>query len=430
MADCSVCGKRAQPGFSVTHFMCKHTSHTECNRDNFDPRECPACLAAKAIGAKVGDVVTFGGSTVEPRLLDGRDYVEEPGDPIAPSLIVRGLSTIASRITKSNVPVDPNFKSTRDVLNHRIPIKTIWAKHNYGLDHMLRDGILIDDFIRNRYKLSDLEQFHDISQEGPRRALRAFANGLALNASHLKDHPDLLPFDHFKRLTNIETHQMGELLGLHFPEDGSLQCDGDTNWTAVDCLNLGLCFDDLKELGLQWREQYQDLMKGVPTSKIAQVEKDLGTTPEKLRQLVSLRQMELEELKRAQQEAERLEQVRQLEYEQSLVGEPDEKSYEMYQYYEPQDQDAMGNALYDSHDSYEQYEEDEEPPYFDPVTESVGRYEEPYIEEAYQEPEPQPIARPKIRDVRRQEAPSVRSAAYKEAKMRERERLKRLGLKL
>lgn len=440
MSDCSVCGKRAQPGFSVTHIQCKHTSHTECNKDNFDPRKCPVCLAGAAVSADATNssvTTTIGGAVTEPRLFDGRDYVEQPGDPTGPSLIRKGLSAVASKIvggSAKSAKNAPEITSTRDVLNMRLPIKTIWAKHGYGLDHMLRDGILIDDFLRNRYKLSDLSQFQDISKEGPRRALRAFAHGLALSASHLKDHPDLLPFDQFKELTQIEPHQIGDVLGLHFPEDGPLQCDGDTNWTAEDCVRLGLSFDDLKELGLQWTEQYQDLMKGIPFSKMERVETQLGVTPEKLARLISLEQLELQELRRAQKEAEEAERRRQRAYEQSMVvdtansvadsqhGYYLEPEAPMYQpQYEPQYESSEDDIIDDIGESTE-------PPFFDPT------------EEQYYAPSPEPEPAPKVvlasrrpaattsRVIMRKPAPAPRSQREL-ARQRERERLKRLGLK-
>lgn len=295
MPECSVCGQPVKPAYGVTHIGCKHTTHTECTGNQFDPRNCPPCLT----GASTDSLVS------EPRLLDGRDYVEQPGDynSLQPSLI----RSMASRLIKSK---EPAKKTPMDVLNERVPVETMWKRDKYGLDHLLRDGILIDDFIRNRYRLQDVAKFQDVGHEGPRRSLRALVNGLAMTANHLKDHPDLMDIDEFRRLTEIEPYQYHQLMGLHFPEDGPLECDNDDRWSAEDCAHLGLTFDNLVEMGLKWREQYDDLFKGVAQSKHKQIAQQLQATPEKISSLISLEQIAKEERQRAikkRQEAKRLE---------------------------------------------------------------------------------------------------------------------------
>lgn len=267
--NCSVCGKRAEAAYSITHSKCGHATHSDCFvEDQHDFKFCDACLNP------TGSVSTKK-TVTEPRLLDGRDYVKQPGSK--PGLLSNVGSKVVSLVSRSAAQAQQR-KSPAELLRARTPIEDIF-RYGYGLDHMLEQGITIDDFIANRYKWEDLCAFQDV-QESPERALETFVCGLKLNANHLKDYPSLLPFDKFKAATNLTNSQLCTQLGMEFPADACLQCEGKNDWNAKDCVRLGLTIEDLKDFGLYCQEQYLELMEGLSTTERKEAEIALGVTPE------------------------------------------------------------------------------------------------------------------------------------------------------
>ena len=299
MATCPVCSLVAEQSFSITAEKCNHSFHVDCAGPNIDQfyDYCPSCSSSTVGGLLPQQKV----SSSEPHTTDGIDYVLHPGSKKQNSVILNGissgLSSMVSLVMKNKPQGTKMVESPLELLKKRVPIKQIMAKHGYGLDHMLKEGVDIDDFLSNGYKWDDLMSFEYISQEGPTRSLQTFTNGLNLTASHLKLYPDRLPVEKFKKVTGISTAEFNSLLGLYFKDDGPLCCDGiDYQWTAKDCVKFGLTMSDLISFGLQWIEQYQDLMSGLSRGEQAQAEKALGV---KVQDLQSLRSIAEEEQRQA-----------------------------------------------------------------------------------------------------------------------------------
>ena len=354
MATCPVCSLVAEQSFSITAEKCNHSFHVDCAGPNIDQfyDYCPAC-SSSTVSSKV---------SLEPHTTDGIDYVLHPGSKKQNSVILTGissgLSSMVSLVMK-NKPLEKKVETPLELLRKRVPIKQIMAKHGYGLDHMLKEGVDIDDFLSNGYKLDDLMAFEYISQEGPTRSLQTFTNGLNLTASHLKLYPDRLPMDKFRKLTGISNSEFNSLLGLYFKDDGPLCCDGiDFQWTAKDCVKLGLTMSDLISFGLQWIEQYQDLMSGLTRGEQAQAEKALGV---KIHDLESLRSIAEEEQRQA---LEALEQERSRRIQQQQQEER----------------------------SYQQVDEEQEPPYIEEEEEEINNLAEEHFE--YEEEEIPMVAAP------------------------------------
>jgi hypothetical protein len=280
---CPVCSLEAEPSFSIIAGTCKHAFHVDCAGPNIDYEYCPSCSNVSSSGG-ITKLTSF---IVEPHTTDGIDYVFNPGTRTQESVFKNGIASVVSLVTRKGL--DKKVESPLELLRKRIPIKTIMTKHGYGLDHMLKDGVLIDDFVSNGYKWEDISAFEYISKDGPTRSKQTFTNGLGLTATHLKVYPQQLPIDKFRELTDISNGEFNTLLGLYFKEDGPLCCDGvDYAWTAKDCAKLGLTMSDLISFGMVWMEQYQDLMTGLTEREIAKAEKDLKVTPYQIQGLRSI----------------------------------------------------------------------------------------------------------------------------------------------
>ncbi len=274
MANCNICSHPAEPAYSITYINCPCTSHADCVGQDIDVDKCVNCLAGKPVVETVAVIS-------EPHTEDGIDYVSKPG--------TKGksvLSKIASIIpgVRKAAPAQPVW-TPEQLLKKRVPIDVIMTKHGYGLDHMLRDGITIDDFIINGYKWSDLTKFEYISKEGQFKALKTFVDGLKLNANHLKNHPNVFPIEQFKEVTGISNAQYRSLLGMKIPRNNPLQCDNDISWNAKDCVRLGIEMSDLIDWGMYCSAQFNDLMDGLTKNEQEQAMVDLNVTEEHLAQL-------------------------------------------------------------------------------------------------------------------------------------------------
>jgi hypothetical protein len=211
------------------------------------------------------------------------------------------FNKVASIFKKQPAPTKPS-ENVEMLLKKRVPIATIIRRHKLGLDHALRDGVMIEDYLVNGYKLKDLAEYEYISQQGPRRALVVLTTGLGLCANHLRDYPHLIPMKDLRNITELETSEVCTVLGLEFPEGESLQCFGDKNWGAKDCINLGLKLSDLIDFGLQYTVQYKDLMHGMSNSEIVKAETELSATEDQIAGLVDLEALQEEEELRQRRE--------------------------------------------------------------------------------------------------------------------------------
>lgn len=290
--NCSVCDKKAEPAYSVTH-RCTHSSHVDCIEGEIDPFKCPNCLS---ISSFPSSSVSSKKRIEEPHLTD-KNYIKFPGVE-SKGWMLASVGGVVSSLVSRGKPKVPPKKSALDLVKESVPIKDIF-KEGYGLDHMLRDGVTIDHLLLARYKWEDLCLFNDISQNGPKRALDAFAAGpgLRMTANHLRDYPEQLPFEEFKKTTGLEKSQLCTVLGMEFPPDSSLQCVGDANWNAKDCVRLGLHMSDLIDFGLYCVQQYQDLMKGLSAKEQAEVEKQLKVTEAQLEGLKDLEEEQTQKTK-------------------------------------------------------------------------------------------------------------------------------------
>jgi len=244
----------------------------------------------------------------EPHTDDGIDFVLYPGTKEQPGGVFSKVAGLLP-FKKSAVPVKPAEK-VEPLLNKHVPIQTIIRKHKLGLDHALKEGVMIEDFLANGYRLKDLAEYEYISQEGTRRALVTLTSGLGLCANHLRDYSHLLPIKEVRDVTGLETSEICTVLGLEFPEDKPLECFGDTEWNLRDCVALGLTMSDLFEFGLQSKQQYGDLMLRMSKSEIVKAEAALEATEEQVASLIDLKALQLEEEARVRQAVMNAKKVR------------------------------------------------------------------------------------------------------------------------
>lgn len=298
MASCAVCGGAADPAYSLQHRLCGHSTHADClprgegAKPNF--KFCNACDAEAS-----GDANASVG-TSEPHTNDGIEYWRNPGaPPVAASSASGLLSAVFSPFKRAPVAAGAaNIKAKEtplELLKRRLPLRQIMQLHGYGLDHMLRLGVTMDDFLANGYKWSDLCEFEYISKDGPFRCLETLHRGLGLTANHLRDNPDRLPIAAIKAQTDMPTSDFAKRFGLEFAPNGPLQCNGDDNWNALHCVALGLTMEDLIDFGLYRIEQYRDLMRGLTSKERARAERELGVTAEHLESLQEAEPLEASE---------------------------------------------------------------------------------------------------------------------------------------
>ena len=437
MSDCSSCGKVAEPSLSIRHRECGHMTHTDCVGAKPNFKLCQVCVSGD-IPRKAGGEDVF--TTGEPHLQDGIDYINNPGQKTRNGLISASFGLVKSALIKEKKK--PPKPTPEEVLRSRAPISEVFSKHKYGMDHMLRDGITIDDFLVNGYTLDDLQKFEYLNGTKPRKCLNCFTNGLGLTANHLRDYPDELPINQFKKLTKIAPEEFCTRLGLEFPEDSGLVCFGDDNWNAMDMVGFGLTMDDLMDdFGMYAVEQYMDLLNGVPARLRSKAEEGLKIDHEKHgKRLINLAQVaedeELAEMQRIAHE-ERLIQEEREAIEQEMWEQEEAMRIE-----EEEREAAYTRQLRKVQTSYPvQREEKEEYIIIEDEFSSSSEYapkhspiEEEFSssDEDYYEPPPPPVRKPKKkftmpkRQVRSQlqvEQASARDKMHAERK----ERMNRIG---
>lgn len=320
MSTCSQCNQVAEESFSIRHRTCSHVSHVDCLSEPINYKLCPACVN--------GPTATIGGQAVppsfsEPHTTDGHNYILYPGKKPTTSV----LKSLGSLLSSSKAPVE-NVKTSQNpefLLNNRVPVEQIMKQNKLGLDHFLKAGIVIDDFLKNQYDWQDLCKFEYV-QKGGKRALQTLAIGLGMDANHVRDFGDQLPGKDICQHLKMEPADFYKELGLEFQANGPLACAGDDNWTARDCVALGLSIDDLLELGLQYKQQYADLMVGLTMQQAAAAEKKLNVKLEHLQQLVDAEPSLSPPAQRAEKETLK-QQVKQVRNAPQIIEE-EEQEYE------------------------------------------------------------------------------------------------------
>lgn len=218
-------------------------------------------------------------SAREPRPKDGIDYVLEPGERAQePSRVWGAVSSALSR----RAPTEPG---PLEMLRERTPIDTMIKRHRLGLHHALKVGANIMDYLGNGYSWRDLLRYEDIGRMGAERATQAL-RALGTDANHFRAYPSQMPWSEVRKHCGLETSDLNEQFGLHFPPDGPLECNGSEEWSASDVLRLGVQMDDLLSFGMTYRGQYADLMHGLSSKRAAQLEAQLGATARHVSQLI------------------------------------------------------------------------------------------------------------------------------------------------
>jgi hypothetical protein len=294
-AVCSSCGTDADENYSVRHRGCGCMTHVECLIDQTRVGQQCAMHDGSGSGGTEPWPNVSGKSKAkgEPRPTDGIDYVLTPGKKQAPGM----LSKVASYLPgMSKAPTQPTGAM---LLKTHVPIDDIMKRHGLGLQHLLKEGIEMSDFLNNGYNWNDLLKFKDIASEGPERAFQTLV-ALNTRATHFRDYPKAFPIDAVRKHAEFDSKHLCISFGLTFPDDGPLECAGDQEWPASACVKLGLTIEDLLDFGLYYTQQYQDLFKNVPPKETAVLEKRLGTTIEHLEGLVDLEELIMREEEKKQ----------------------------------------------------------------------------------------------------------------------------------
>lgn len=293
--NCSICTEAVSVDLSVRHRGCGHLTHLECLDPNVQatPKLCAGCdpsSSSSSSSSFVGGRLkrgTEGASINEPHTTDGINYILNPG-------VKRGaskLKAVASYIPGLASRVVEDVKTSQDpefLLANRVPLPTIMKVNKLGLDHFLKAGIQMEDFLKNGYTWKDLQVYEAISRKGARTCLQAITSGLHATANLFRDYPDAFPFEEVKAQTKLQNSDLCELFGLTFPDDAPLECYGDQQWNALHCVNLGLTMDDLTDFGLTSKQQYEELYATVPKKMIPSCQKKLQVEPSHLGALVDL----------------------------------------------------------------------------------------------------------------------------------------------
>lgn len=282
MQHCAECAAPVEPGLYITHKICGCVTCAVCAPDDgmdMDFNNCKTHAAGKKparLQAAVG----------EPRTTDGIDYVLYPGP--RPEETGSLLAKVASLIPVRGSKPATALEQTQDpyvLLNNRVPLSVIMSRNRLGLDHMLRVGVTMYDLLKNGYTWNDVVQFEEMKR-GPTRARQVLTTGLKTNANLFRLYPEALPFAEVAKHVGMQARHVCELLGLSFPDNGPLECQGDQRWNALDCVNLGLTMNNLMDFGLHYKQQYEDLMLGLTAEEQVEAEKLLKATVAHMDRLV------------------------------------------------------------------------------------------------------------------------------------------------
>jgi hypothetical protein len=270
--SCSLCGEKAD-SLGIWHRKCGCFTHTDCfYKNDIDPnyKTCPQHLGQVSAP-----------EVKEPMPTDGVDYVLFPGTPENGGGGGGGIvSNIASLVLRKGAASAKSHSGGGiALLRQRVPIKNIMSKHKLGLQHLLKEGVHIVDFLDNGYTWEDIKCYEDMCSKGRERSCKVLL-ALGVRATHLKEDPVALPAKQMREDMGLISGDFCQVLGLTFPDTGSLRCDGDDNWNAKHCVDFGLSGQDLCDFGLTYLQQYEDLMYGLSKGDAATAERDLGMTRE------------------------------------------------------------------------------------------------------------------------------------------------------
>ena len=277
MQSCSVCGQDAPASDSYQHRECMHSTHTDClDRSKANYAHCARCLS-RGGGEETVEVES------EPKPTDGVDYVLYPGErATGPSLV----GSLLGKLRGGQSAAASAGPTPLELLAKHVPVETLMKKHKMGMQHVLKHGGDIMDFLANGYTWSDLLKFEDVSKRGPERAAQTL-QALGTNATHFRVYRDQLPWAKVRAHAQLENADLGDRFGLCFPSQGGpLQCLGDEDWNAAALVKLGVSMDDLFSLGLSSIDQYRHLMRGLNDARAAQMEKSMGVTEDHVLRLI------------------------------------------------------------------------------------------------------------------------------------------------
>jgi hypothetical protein len=230
---CVVCRTHVDAGKGI-RTDCGHWTHSECWRNlgiakSYD--ECPQCLGHVDASAVVLP-------EHEPTTDDGVDYVMNPPTKTSLSLL-RGAASQMMSVLMRNKKVDTaNPFSLISQGPYQIPVDCIIRDHNIGLQHMIKAGVTMDDFLTNGYALKDLMLFKDIGGDrGEKRAQQALY-ALKMTADHLRTYgKSLLPVSTLREKLGVTPAVICSMYGLGCPAGGYvLSSPASDDWSARDVL--------------------------------------------------------------------------------------------------------------------------------------------------------------------------------------------------
>lgn len=310
--ECVKCGLPVEEELRVPMRQCSHRVHADCLLS--DPEEvrsykkCGLCLGHYAPREVLPQS--------EPRLLGNRDWVLNPGRRNTGSVVQKVASFIPGFGSKEDASTS---KNPFFLLQYRKPVGAMMRENGLGLDHFLEVGVTMRDFLQHGYTWQDLQAYEDIGQKGAHRCLQAISSGLKTTANDFRDYPDALPYKEVREHTRFRNGDVCRLFGLTFPgEDGFLECAGDANWNAQDCVDLGLTFSDLKDFGMAYTHQYLQMMMGLSEAEADAADKALGATDEQIASLIDL-QAEHEEREAERMRLEAEARQREMERRRTIV---------------------------------------------------------------------------------------------------------------
>lgn len=297
---CSFCGEPAEDEYSITHRECGRRTHADClpTGGAINYKLCYACTGEQVPLASVAsmDVTsTAGGNGKEPFPPDNRDYVLEPGVKVERS--ESAWAKVSSLFwSKPKAQQDEDLQTSQDVeflLKRHVPVRDMLRFNKVGLQHMLKAGVTMRDFMSNGYTWDNLLLYEDIGRSGPERAQQAL-EALRTTATDFRLYPGRLPWQRVRDHCQMRNHDLHEKFGLDFPFDPvtrsicSLRCGDDDQWNARDCVKLGLTMKDLIGMGLTHIEQYGGLLYGLSPVEAEECEKQLQATREHVDSLLDL----------------------------------------------------------------------------------------------------------------------------------------------
>lgn len=233
----------------VDFFGCKHCAHIKCLPKDLDEYErCVQCVSASS--SFVGEPVPDGAV----------DYFLQPGS--------------RSRFFTSE---------EEKLLKKKVPVKQLLSTHGLGMAHFLKQGLTIGHFFNYGYNWKDhLQHFPSIGAaadwDEPEKWARMKLNmeGVGFTASCIRDYPDLVSLPAVMASLKIPNGRkiefVRDVLKLEFPEGEGLTCNfDDKGFTALNCKQMGLSFQDLQALGMEYIEQYDRLFESLSKSQVKEL---------------------------------------------------------------------------------------------------------------------------------------------------------------